>query len=139
MNFYFHHFLFTIEHVIVWTNFFLFTSSMSCWFFNVVHPPMKAFLAHPCLGFPHVLHFHHPLNFTSIICLTNGAAFTSFTCPEIQQLVFVVQRLDNLHLSLGKTFPTFTRPKIGLFWLVIFLPMNFDYSHVHALSRLFLG
>ena len=48
-------------------------------------------------------------------------------------------RLDSLHLSLGKTILASTHPKIRLFWLVIFLPMDFDYSHVHAFSHLFLG
>ena len=43
----------------------------------------ESILAHPCLGFPHVLHFHHPLNFTSITCLMNGIAFANFTRPKI--------------------------------------------------------
>ena len=69
-------FLFTIEHVIVWTNISLFTSSISGF--------KRGLSTHEGTWLVHVKNFlmfnifHHPLNFTIITSLMNGISSSNF-------------------------------------------------------------
>ena len=119
-------FLFTIEHVIVWTNISLFTSSIigfqcglstheGTWLIHV-----KNFLMFNT--------FHHPLNFTSITRLVNGVSSSNFPCLETQLVLLFVRILDNLRVFRRDISSIYSSTK----WIVL-VGLNFDYFYVHTI------
>ena len=119
-------FLFTIEHVIVWMNISLFTSSITS-FKHSLSTHEGTWLVH-VKNFLMFNIFHHPLNFTIITRLVNDVSSSNFPCLETQLVLLFIHNLDNLRVFRQDVSSIYSPTK----WIAL-VGLNFDCFYMHAI------